>query len=117
LHAHWRGVAHNSPCSISNLNPVTPCWLGWGNARSKHSLVECDVPCRDRIGHAAAELNRRLGKLDCLIKEAAGNKPQGKTSCEATFCELPAEALRWVTDLNILGTILPCQILERLAAI
>jgi len=54
-----------------------------------------------------------MGKLDCLINGAGGNKPQATTSAELKFFDLPTDALRWVFDLNVLGTILPARLSER----
>ncbi len=64
---------------------------------------------RDSVAQTAQEVVSRLGKLDCLVNGAGGNKPQATTSAELKFFDLPADALRWVFELNILGTILPSQ--------
>jgi len=38
-------------------------------------------------------------------------------SREASFFDLPEDALRFVFDLNLLGTVLPCQVFgKRMAA-
>ncbi len=52
----------------------------------------------------------RFGKVDGLINGAGGNKPEATASPDKSFFDLPADALRWVFDLNIVGTILPCQV-------
>ena len=80
------------------------------------SLVRCDVLNRDSIAEAAREVVGRLGKLDCLVNGAGGNKPQATTSADLKFFDLPADALRWVFDLNVLGTILPCQAFGKIMA-
>lgn len=54
-----------------------------------------------------------FGQIDCLINAAGGNKPQATTNPELSFFDLPPDALRFVFDLNILGTILPCQIVGK----
>ena len=55
----------------------------------------------------------KFGKIDALINGAGGNKPDASTSVEKSFFDLPQEALRWVFDLNLLGTIIPSQIVGR----
>ncbi len=53
----------------------------------------------------------KLGHVDVLINGAGGNKKDA--TCvppESFFWDLPADAIRWVFDLNILGTMLPCQV-------
>jgi len=54
-----------------------------------------------------------FGRIDCLINGAGGNNPQATTRPDLTFFNLPEEALRYVFDLNMLGTILPCQVFGR----
>jgi len=45
-----------------------------------------------------------------LINAAGGNSPKATTSANLSFFDLPEDALRFVFDLNIVGTILPCQV-------
>ena len=54
-----------------------------------------------------------FGKIDGLINGAGGNKPGASTFAEKSFFDLPQEAIRWVFDLNVLGTIIPSQIVGR----
>ncbi len=51
-----------------------------------------------------------LGKIDILINGAGGNRKEATCAPPATFFDLPADAIRWVFDLNCLGTILPSQV-------
>jgi len=80
------------------------------------SVFQCDVLNRDSVAQTAQEVVKHLGKLDCLVNGAGGNKPQATTSNELKFFDLPADALRWVFELNILGTILPSQAFGKIMA-
>jgi len=71
---------------------------------------------RESVVLAAQEVIKSFGKLDCLINGAGGNKPQATTSAELKFFDLPADAVRWVFDLNIMGTILPSQAFGKIMA-
>jgi len=63
---------------------------------------------------AAVDLTlAKFGKIDGLINAAGGNKPEASTSAEKSFFDLPEAALRWVFELNLLGTIIPSQIIGR----
>ncbi len=63
---------------------------------------------------AAVDLTiSEFGKIDGLINAAGGNKPDASTSAEKSFFDLSQEALRWVFDLNLMGTIIPSQIVGR----
>jgi len=48
-----------------------------------------------------------------LVNAAGGNNPRATTSDALPFFDLPEEALRQVLDLNLLGTIFPCQVFGR----
>ena len=86
-------------------------------ARGKQiSLFKCDVLDRENIFRTAQEVVSKLGKLDCLINGAGGNKAQATTSAELKFFDLPPDAIRWVFDLNVLGTILPSQAFGKVMA-
>jgi NAD(P)-dependent dehydrogenase (short-subunit alcohol dehydrogenase family) len=71
---------------------------------------------RESVAQTAQDVIKSMGKLDCLINGAGGNKPQATTSAELKFFDLPTDALRWVFDLNVLGTILPCQAFGKIMA-
>jgi len=75
--------------------------------------VYADVLKRDTLLQAAEAIQGEFGGTDMLINAAGGNKPQATTSAEQSFFDLPEEALRFVFDLNALGTIMPCQIFGR----
>lgn len=66
------------------------------------------------ILHQAHEtIKSEFGAVDILINAAGGNHPSATTSAEVAFFDLPVEALRFVGELNLLGTILPCQVFGR----
>ena len=78
--------------------------------------VTCNVLDRVSIENAAQEVLAAFGHVDILINGAGGNKPQATTNPEQSFFDLPADALRWVFDLNLMGTILPSQVFGRIMA-
>ena len=65
---------------------------------------------KDKIVAAYRECIEKFGRIDALINGAGGNKKEATSGPPATFFDIPAEAIRWVFDLNCLGTILPCQV-------
>jgi NAD(P)-dependent dehydrogenase (short-subunit alcohol dehydrogenase family) len=56
---------------------------------------------------------KEFGCVDGLINGAGGNRPAATTSPEKLFFDIPEEAIRQVVDLNLLGTIIPSQIVAR----
>ena len=77
---------------------------------------EGDATRRDDLERAAREIVEEFGRVDCLVNGAGGNHPQATTRPDLSFFDLPEEALRFVFDLNLLGTIFPSQVFGRLLA-
>ncbi|MBN1994357.1 MAG: SDR family oxidoreductase [Anaerolineae bacterium] len=65
---------------------------------------------------AADQIVQEFGRVDCLINGAGGNNPRATTAPDLSFFDLPADALRFVFDLNILGTIIPSQVFGKIMA-
>jgi NAD(P)-dependent dehydrogenase (short-subunit alcohol dehydrogenase family) len=78
--------------------------------------VRASVIDRASLDAAAREVLGAYGRVDVLINGAGGNKPQATTSDMLSFFDLPADALRWVFELNCMGTVIPCQVFGRLMA-
>jgi NAD(P)-dependent dehydrogenase (short-subunit alcohol dehydrogenase family) len=78
-------------------------------------LVQADIFARESLLKAAGEIQARFGSIRDLINAAGGNAPGATTNPGQRFFDLP-EALRQVVDLNLLGTIVPRQVFERLMA-
>lgn len=73
-------------------------------------VVYADVLNTETLQKAAETIDREFGHVDFLINAAGGNHPKASTSPEMPFFDIPQDALRWVFDLNIIGTMLPCQV-------
>lgn len=74
--------------------------------------VMSKASCEDAIGQVQA----RFDTVNVLINAAGGNHPDATATDELSFFDLSDEALRFVLDLNAIGTILPCQVVGRLMA-
>jgi NAD(P)-dependent dehydrogenase (short-subunit alcohol dehydrogenase family) len=79
-------------------------------------VVGADVLDKATIEAADTTIRGELGPIDTLINAAGGNHPRATTGIDLTFFDLPAEALRFVGELNLLGTILPCQVFGKAMA-
>jgi len=78
--------------------------------------VRCDVLKLEQVQAAFDETLAKLGQIDVLINGAGGNKKEATCVAPTTFFDLPADAIRWVFDLNCLGTMLPSQVFGRYMA-
>lgn len=76
-------------------------------------VVYGDVLKPESLQVAAEKVVENFGRIDCLINGAGGNNPRATTSPDQSFFDLPPDALRFVFDLNLLGTILPTQIFAK----
>jgi len=68
---------------------------------------------KDNLVAAREKITSELGKIDILINGAGGNKKEATTSPDLSFFDLPSEAVRFVFDLNFLGTLLPTQVFAK----
>ncbi len=78
--------------------------------------IACNVLEKDSIQEAYDASVTKFGKVDILINGAGGNSPKATTSEELPFFDIPAEAIRFVFDLNFLGTLLPSQVFGKAMA-
>lgn len=76
-------------------------------------IVYADVLQPDTLVEAEKGICEQLGPVDMLINAAGGNHSGATTSADLSFFDLSEESLRFVVDLNLLGTILPCQVFGR----
>lgn len=77
------------------------------------SAISCNVLQRESLEAALEKIHATLGKVDLLINGAGGNKKEATTSKDLSFFHLPSDAVRFVFELNFLGTFLPTQVFAR----
>lgn len=82
----------------------------------RHLALRADVMDHGDLERAAQTVEAKYGRIDALINGAGGNDPAGTTSADRSFFDLPAKAFADVMALNLLGTVLPCQVLGRVMA-
>lgn len=82
----------------------------------KAFALACNVLDKDSVEHLAQTVKEQFARVDILINGAGGNRAQATTNAEVPFFDLPADALQWVLNLNLIGTILPSQAFGRLMA-
>jgi NAD(P)-dependent dehydrogenase (short-subunit alcohol dehydrogenase family) len=99
-----------------NLVPTEKLLERMGPRANQAIALETDVLDMSSLRGAAEVVVSRFGGVNCLVNAAGGNRPQATTGRDLPFFDLPVDALRWVFDLNILGTMLPCQVFGKLMA-
>jgi NAD(P)-dependent dehydrogenase (short-subunit alcohol dehydrogenase family) len=78
--------------------------------------VQCDVLDKASIETARDAVLDAFGRVDILINGAGGNKKEATTTPDLSFFDLPADAVQWVFNLNIIGTLLPTQVFGKVIA-
>lgn len=78
--------------------------------------VQANVLEPESVKAAVDQAVAKFGNIYGLINGAGGNKPDATTSKVKPFFDLSLDAIRWVFDLNLLGTIIPSQIVGRMMA-
>ncbi|MCK4448348.1 MAG: SDR family oxidoreductase [Candidatus Marinimicrobia bacterium] len=98
--------------SILDINPDQAEHLisSSKNSKGKAVYINTNVLKRESLENAANKVLDTFGKVDCLINGAGGNNLKATTSSDQSFFDLPCDAMRFVMDLNLLGTILTSQI-------
>jgi len=90
----------------------------------KAIAVAANVLQKDSLVEAKKVIDEAFGGVDILINGAGGNNPKGTTSMEyydpedpandlketMTFFDLDPDGIRFVFDLNFIGTLLPTQV-------
>ena len=89
--------------------------------------ISADVLDKKSLENAKNFINKEFGLCDILINGAGGNHPLGTTSNThfsiedsnnnsdhfRTFFDLDLEGIKFVFDLNFIGTLLPCQVFAK----
>lgn len=75
--------------------------------------MRCDVLDKKSLETLIHKTIETLGRVDFLINGAGGAKKDATTSEKLSFFDLPEDSVRWVFDLNFVGTFLACQVFGR----
>jgi NAD(P)-dependent dehydrogenase (short-subunit alcohol dehydrogenase family) len=79
----------------------------------KAMVVYGDVLKKATLIQAAESVLEEFGSIDGLINTAGGNNPRATVGPDQSFFDLPEEGLRIASELNLLGTMIPCQVFGR----
>ncbi len=82
----------------------------------RYMVIDGDVLRKESMELAADRIIAEFGNIDCLVNAAGGNNPGATTGADKSFFDLPETALRFVSDLNLLGTIIPSQVFGKCMA-
>ena len=72
--------------------------------------LQCNVLDKDNLQECYRKIIDKYGKIDCLVNGAGGNRSEATTSETLSFFDIPITIYKDVLDLNLTGTVLPCQV-------
>ena len=84
--------------------------------QGKHNVFFIDVLDKKKVQEAADKIFSIYESVDCLINGAGGNDPKATVNADQSFFDISPEALQFVSNLNLIGTILPSQIFGKIMA-
>lgn len=82
----------------------------WAAAGGRAAVFYGDVLNPEVMQETADTVIKEFGHVDALINAAGGNSPKATTGAQQSFFDILPDALRFVFDLNIIGTFLPSQV-------
>jgi len=82
----------------------------------KGLAVAVDVTDRASVEAACRKVLDAFGTVDVLVNGAGGNSQKATTSPSLRFFDISVEAFESVIRLNLLGTIVPCQVFGKVMA-
>ncbi|WP_277284639.1 SDR family oxidoreductase [Sneathia sanguinegens] len=91
------------------------------NEGLKVKAYKCDVLDKKNVEEVYENIKRDLGAVDILINGAGGNSPRATADQEiydrkakgTSFFDIDPKGIEFVFDLNILGTIIPTQVIAK----
>ncbi len=110
------GCGANVAILARRLAPAEQIVERMGARAGQAAAISADVVDPNSLQNAAEKVRERFGGVDCLLNAAGGNQPQATTGGDLRFFDLPAEALRHVFDLNLMGTMLTSQVFGKFMA-
>ena len=89
---------------------------GIENAGGEALPLPADVLDREQLEGARETALGRWSRVDILVNAAGGNVQAAAVAEDAEVFGVPEEALRRAMDLNLMGTVLPCQVFGEVMA-
>jgi NAD(P)-dependent dehydrogenase (short-subunit alcohol dehydrogenase family) len=85
-------------------------------AGSECLALSADCLVRSDLEEACKTVVKKWGRVDFLLNFAGGNRPDATTAPDRKFFDLSKEALDAAIGLNLMGTVLPCQVFGKAMA-
>jgi NAD(P)-dependent dehydrogenase (short-subunit alcohol dehydrogenase family) len=78
--------------------------------------VPADVMDKTQLESARDEVLAKWGAIDILINAAGGTTPDATVPIDKSIFDMSLDAMRYVIDLNLIGTLIPSQVFGEVMA-
>jgi NAD(P)-dependent dehydrogenase (short-subunit alcohol dehydrogenase family) len=78
--------------------------------------VPADVMDKTQLESARDEVLAKWGTIDILINAAGGTTPDATVPIDKSIFDMSLDAMRYVIDLNLIGTLIPSQVFGEVMA-
>jgi len=96
-----------------NTNPSRELKEVIENPEYNISIFKSNVLDKTNMQNVLEQIITKYGQIDYLINAAGGNNSKATTGDDMSFFDIPSEAFNSVLGLNLLGTVIPCQIIGK----
>ena len=121
------GVLGTSMAKHLASHGATPIILGRSQEKIDAKLAEvgkngtadgfsCDVLNEEQIDQVRDQIVEKHKKVDVLINAAGGNMPGATITPDQSLADLAIDEFRNVSDLNLVGTVIPCKAFGKVMA-
>lgn len=73
-------------------------------------VVAADVMDKSQLEQARDAILNHWGRIDILVNAAGGTTPAATIPPDKSIFDMPLEPMQQVINLNLIGTLLPCQV-------
>ncbi len=94
----------------SNINAAEAVCNQIKSGGNNAIAIKTDVFKKEELQDSMKTVIKNFGIVDILINGAGGNKKEATASDKLSFFDIEPAAIQAIIDLNLLGTILPCQV-------
>jgi len=86
------------------------------DAGGKALAVPADVLDKPQLETAREQVLAAWGRIDILLNAAGGTTPEATIMPDKTIFDMPLDPMRYVIELNLIGTLLPSQVFGEVMA-
>lgn len=113
---HFASQGADTVALVHRPEQVEPTLEALRKAGGNPCCYACNVIDSEQVSGIADEIARKYGKVDILVNAAGGNVPGATIMDDRNFWDMKKSDWDSVVELNLNGTVFPCQAFSRIFA-